>query len=160
MIKYDPTEMLKKIAPEKKIKKLMSGSVTLKRAALSFLDDVDFISKKNIANVALKTLKSYRKRIKADSELESELEKKPAQLIQRVQNAIVYEISGEIKNKYRGEMYRWLPSDADEADPEHQLLYGKVFNMGEGDSEGNIPGERYGCRCGMEILTDEEKLNL
>ena len=54
------------------------------------------------------------------------------------------------------EFYRWLPSDAKNPDPEHQLLYGKIFRVGEGDKEGNMPGERYGCRCGIEWLTDEE----
>ena len=53
------------------------------------------------------------------------------------------------------EFYRWMPSDAKNPDPEHQLLYGKIFRVGEGDKEGNMPGERYGCRCGIEWLDSE-----
>ena len=62
----------------------------------------------------------------------------------------------EEKQAHKGEFYRWLPSNAQNPDPEHQLLYGKIFRVGEGDKEGNMPGERYGCRCGIEWLKDED----
>ena len=58
--------------------------------------------------------------------------KDPKLLIQRVQNELVFQISNEIKGKYNGEFYEWLPSDASEPDPEHQLNYGKVFQIGSG----------------------------
>ena len=43
-----------------------------------------------------------------------------------------------------------------EKGPEHQLLYGKIFKVGEGDKNGNMPCERYGCKCGIEWLTSDE----
>ena len=49
-----------------------------------------------------------------------------------------------------------MPSDAKNPDPEHQLLYGKIFRVGEGDKDGNMPGERYGCRCGIEWLSESK----
>lgn len=173
-IYYDPKEMLKKAAPEKKLKRLMTGELTLKKAALSFLSDLDFIDKKEVTRVALETLKSYRERIKkaqpdySDSaakaardaasadELEQEIVDEPKLLIQRVQNEIVFQVSKEISHTYYGEKYEWLPSDAEEPDPEHQLKYGKVFTIGEGE----MPGERYGCKCGMRILVRENSLEL
>lgn len=153
---YDPKKMLNKIAPEKKIKKLVSKNAGLKKTALSFVDDIDFISKKSVTDIALKTLKGYKKRIKADPDEKKELTKDPRQLINRVQNEVLFQISNEIKDKYKGEYYVWLPSDAEEPDPEHQLNYGKTFKIGEGE----MPGERYGCRCGMEILTEDKQLEL
>jgi hypothetical protein len=166
-IKYDPSKMLAKLAPPRKVERLLSGRVTLKKTALSFLDDADFIDKKKVADVALKTVKGYQERIaaaqvaagfekSAGTEVKNEIVENPKQLIQRVQNEIVFQISKEIKYQYQGEKYRWLPSDADEPDPEHQLNYGKTFVVGEGE----MPGERIGCKCGMEILIDETELRL
>lgn len=164
---YDPRKMLSKIAPEKKVKRLLSSKVSLKKTALSFVDDIDFINRKRVTEVALKTVKGYQQRIAAavvdagydkaaGREEKSQILDDPKQLIQRVQNEVVLQISAEIKDKYEGEQYEWLPSDAEEPDPEHQLNYGKVFTVGEGE----MPGERYGCRCGMRILVKEDQLNL
>ena len=156
MIKYEPSKILKKIAPEKKIKKLISQRATLKKTALSFVNDFDVLSKKSIERVALKTIKGYKKRIKEDPSIKDDLVSNPAQLIQRVQNEVILQIADEIKDKYHGEFYVWLPSDADEPDPEHQLNYGSTFQVGVGE----MPGDRYGCRCGMEIQTDDSSLEL
>jgi hypothetical protein len=76
--------------------------------------------------------------------------------VARVQNAVVYEIAQDIKDQYRGEFYEWLPSDAETPDPIHQLNYGKKFQMGKGE----MPGDRYGCRCGMNVLVSESTLSL
>lgn len=165
-ILYDPKEMLKKIAPERKVKKLLTKDIDLKRTALSFLSDADFIDKKSVTNVALKTVRSYQERIakeqalagekSAGDKIEADIKKNPALLVARVQNEVVFQISKEIRSQYDGEFYIWLPSDADEPDPEHQLNYGKKFKIGEGE----MPGERIGCRCGMEILVKENELKL
>lgn len=153
---YDPKELLNKIAPQKKIKKLLKSNVSLKKTALAFVDSFSFIDKKAVSRVALKTIKSYEDRLAADDVAKSEILKDPKLLIQRVQNELVFQISNEIKTKYNGEFYEWLPSDAGEADPEHQLNYGKVFQIGDGE----MPGDRIGCRCGMNILTDQTELKL
>jgi hypothetical protein len=157
VITYDPKELLRKIAPEKKIKKLISkGKVSLKRTALSFVDDVEFLDKKAVSRVALETLKGYRARIKLDSSIKGELTDDPKQLIQRVQNQIVTQIAQEIRTQYEGELYEWLPSDAETPDPEHQLNYGKIFTVGDGE----MPGDRDGCKCGMNILVKDTQLEL
>lgn len=156
MIKYSPTKLLKKIAPEKKIENLLTQNVTLKNSALSFVSDIDFLSAASIQRVALKTIKGYKERIRLDSDLKDEIIDDPKQLIQRVQNEVVTQVAGEIKDNYGGEFYVWTPSDADEPDPEHQLNYGKTFQIGDGE----MPGDRYGCRCGMDILVKESNLDL
>lgn len=156
MIRYLPRNLLKKIAPKKKIEDLVTENASLKKTALSFIDKIDFIDKARVADVALKTIKAYKERSRGDTELRAEIVDDPRQLIQRVQNEVVSQVAEGIKEKYAGEYYIWLPSDADEPDPEHQLNYGKTFQIGVGE----IPGDRYGCQCGMEILVPENKLEL
>lgn len=155
-IKYEPSKLIPKIAPKKKIENLVSSRLSLKKAALNFVEAFDFLDKKAVERVALKTLKGYKKRVKESPDLKGDLIEDPRQLVQRVQNEVLLQVSGEIKGRYHGEFYRWLPSDADEARPEHQLNYGKTFQIGDGE----MPGDAIGCRCGMEILVDEEKLDL
>ncbi len=135
---------------------MLSQRVTLKKSALSFASQMDFLDKKAIERVAAKTIKGYRARIKEDDDQRDEITDDPKQLIQRVQNEVITQVAGEIKDRYAGEQYEWLPSDAEEPDPEHQLNYGKVFTVGEGE----MPGDRYGCRCGMNILVADSSLDL
>ena len=164
---YDPKSLLKKIAPEAKIKRMVTEKVTLKRAALSFVDATGFIDKKSVSKVALKTIASYQERIAkeqaqagldkaAGDALEKEILADPKQLIQRVQNEVIFQVKESSKENYDGATYEWLPSDAEEPDPEHQLNYGKIFVIGQGE----MPGDRIGCRCGMNILVQQTKLNL
>ena len=164
-IVYDPKKMLKKIAPAKKVENMISKKVTLKKTALTFINKVDFLDKDAVAEVALKTVRGYQERIaraqaenldrSAGEEIESDILDDPRQLIQRVENEVVTQISERIRTNYAGERYEWLPSDA-EPDPEHQLNYGRIFVIGEGEQ----PGDRYGCRCGMRILTEDDELQL
>lgn len=156
MIRYDPSKLLQKIAPRRKIEKMITKNATLKKAALSFVSDIDFLDADSIARVALKTIQGYKNRIEDDPSEKADIVDDPAQLVQRVQNEVVLQISGEIKDQYAGEFYTWLPSSAEEPDPEHQLNYGKTFQIGDGEQ----PGDRYGCKCGMEIQVQESTLDL
>lgn len=165
MIKYQPDKILKKIAPPRKIERLLKGDFSVKKTALSFVDDIDFIDKSKVIDTALKVVDSYQNRIakegldsgkSASKELASEIKDDPKLLIQRVQNEVVFQMKEAIADKYSGEFYVWTPSSAETPDPEHQLNYGKTFQIGSGE----MPGDRYGCQCGMEILVKETQLNL
>jgi len=161
-IVYDPKKLIQKIAPKKKVENLISSKAGLKKSALSFVNDIPFLDKSRVTEVALKTVKGYKDRIKSGSdaadkrEIKEAIVEDPVQLVQRVQNEVVTQVSNRIAVVYAGEFYVWLPSDAEEPDPEHQLNYGKQFQIGEGE----MPGDRYGCRCGMEILVPQTKLEL
>lgn len=157
-IRYFPDDYLKKIVSRKQIENMINRrtGVDLKRAALNFVDGFDFIDKDKVAEVALKTLSDYEKRIDENKISRRKLLANPKQLIQRVQNSIIWQISGAIETQYMGQAYEWLPSNAKDPDPLHQLNYGKIFIIGDGD----MPGKRYGCQCGMRILTDKERLIL
>ncbi len=127
----------------------------------------DVISKKSVNDVTLKVIKQYKKSFKDDVAegasksvaLEETLNDRKL-LVNRVQNNIIFQIKEEIVNQYAGEFYEWLPSSADIPDPVHQLNYGKTFQLGVGDENGEDPGDRYGCQCGMNILVPEKKLRL
>lgn len=159
MIRYEPKKFLNKIAPGTKVERALKNNLTVKRAALVNANQFDFLDMKSLGQVALNAIKQYKNRI-ADAPnpeaVEAEILADPALLVQRIQNEVVTQIAGEIRGKYQGEFYVWTPSDADEPDPEHQLNYGKKFQIGEGE----MPGDRYGCRCGMDILVDDSSLDL
>jgi hypothetical protein len=116
------------------------------------------VDEKSVGKVARNTLLGYKAR-ELESKDRLDLAKDPKQLIQRVQNEVIFQVHEGIKEKYSGTKARWLPSDADEPRPEHQLNYGKTYVIGEG-IDGVEPGDEYGCRCGVEILTDETQLDL
>ena len=168
---FDPTKMLKKIAPTAKIKRMVTGKFSVKRTILATIDSEKLgIDKASVGKVARKTLLGYKERV-AKAVVDAGFEKSagteerqsilgdPKQLIQRVQNEVVFQVHQGIKDKYAGQRARWLPSDADEPRPEHQANYGKTYIIGEG-IDGVEPGDEYGCKCGVEILTDETQLDL
>lgn len=168
---FDPTKMLKKIAPASKIKRMVNGRLSVKRTILATIGSNEFpVDKASLGKVARKTLLGYKERIAAavvdagfekaaGTEVKAEILDDPKQLIQRVQNEVVFQVHQGIKDKYGGQQGRWLPSDADEPRPEHQANYGKTYTIGEG-IDGVEPGDEYGCKCGVEILTDDTQLDL
>lgn len=156
MIRYLPDKVLKKVAPGGKIERALKSNLSLKRAALTFANQFDTLDVDAINRVALKAIKAYKARVKDDPDAKAEILDDPSMLIQRVQNEVVFQVAGEIKEKYAGAAYVWLPSDAEEPDPEHQLNYGKTFQIGDGE----MPGDRIGCRCGMEIQVADTALEL
>jgi hypothetical protein len=162
-IRFHPSTFLAKAMPKKRVERLVTQKLTLNRAAVSTLMESGVLKKKTLEKIALKVIRGYRQKFGDERRqgaskmqaLESALNDKK-QMVQRVQNAAVYEISQEIQDQYAGEFYEWLPSDAVEPDPLHQLNYGQVFQLGVGEA----PGDRYGCQCGMNILVHETKLEL
>lgn len=156
MIRYLPNEIIRKIAPTKKVEKLVTSRLSLNKAVLSLVSDNDLISKESIEQTALTVIKQYKERFKEEPEVKTEVLEDKKLLVNRVQNEVISEVAEQIKDGYRGEFYKWLPSDADEPDPLHQLKYGRKFQIGRGE----MPGDRYGCRCGMLILVPETKLEL
>lgn len=157
---FDPSSMLKKIAPRAKIKRMISSRMGVKRTALAIVDaaaetEIGLINKKKVLDVALKTIAGYQERIEAatDTGVRDQILDDPKQLIQRVQNEFVFQAQQKIQAQYKGQRARWLPSSADEPDPEHQKNYGKEYIIGEG-IDGEEPGDRFGCKCGVEILNE------
>lgn len=162
-ITYYPTDVLKRIAPRDKIERLVKKDISINRAMLSVFDKADFINKERVTEAALSAIKKYeekygklRREKVPKAEALSEAVNDSKLLVQRVENAVVNEIADSIRTAYDGEKYEWLPSDAEEPDPLHQLNYGKIFTVGDGE----MPGDRYGCKCGMRILVKGSDLEL
>lgn len=162
-ILFFPTSVIEKVATEKLIGRLVTQDLTLNRAVVRLLSETGILSKKQVEEIAIKVIGQYKEKYRKEialGETKSLALKEAVNakklLIQRVQNAVTYEVSQKVRDTYRGKRYRWLPSDANEPDPLHQLKYGKVYTIGRGE----MPGDRYGCQCGMEILTEEDQLLL
>jgi hypothetical protein len=105
--------------------------------------------KKEILNIKAKNREGFIENIQKGTLLKQQLEM--AIRYEEIQN-IKEEAKEEIKKTGEKKLYRWLPSSAMNPDPEHEKLYGKIFEIGTGDSQGNMPGERYGCQCDLEII--------
>lgn len=149
MKRFYPDEYLEKVMPGGIAKNgLLYDNLSIKQRYMRALYKAAGKEGKALKETISKTIEFY-----AQKE-----EKMGAQtlLTRRIENFLVWNKVQEEKEAHQGEFYRWMPSDAQNPDPEHQLLYGKIFRVGEGDKDGNMPGERYGCRCGIEWLTDAE----
>ncbi len=163
MIRFHLGELAKKLAPAKTVKRLVTTNLTLNRAVIKTLSKSDVVSAEAFTDTALEVIANYKNRYgeeKASGATRAEAfdaaTNDKVQMVQRVQNTVVHTIAKKVKSQYRGEFYTWLPSDAVTPDPIHQLNYGKTFQVGVGE----MPGDRYGCKCGMEIQTDDKELEL
>lgn len=145
-IKYEPSKLIKKLKVREKAKKLVSKNGTVNRAAVKSLTEFGVLPQKTLEKVALKVIKAQK---------ESGKPANPEAVASRVQAAALYEQTRVIQRAYRGEYYRWLASTANAPRDEHIPNYGKIFQVGVGDANGDDPGDLYGCQCGMEILTDD-----
>lgn len=158
-ILFDPSVFLRNAFPKGFWEKNFAtqNNIDLKKYVIRTLKKGDLISEVDIETTAEKVLKYYKKKFlelpKAEFE---EIIKEQSLLKDRLENLAVYNEVQKIKEVASGKYYRWIPSDAENPDPEHQLLYGKIFLIGEGDKNGNMPGERYGCRCSMELLSVDD----
>lgn len=162
-IRYEPKKILRRIAKKSKVEDLVTEKLTVNRAALNAIEASGIVGKKEMETVALKVLKNYREKREAfrdeglsKTEATEEVLENKKQLVQRVRQATVHEVTKQIKSQYRGEFYTWLPSTAKNPDKKHMRKYGKRYQIGKGEA----PGDRYGCQCGMEIHVEESRLVL
>ncbi len=146
MARFYPETFLEKVMPDGIAKNgLLYDNLSIKKRYLRALYKVAGREGKALKETVLEVIAYYAKR---EEKLGTQ-----ALLTQRIENFLVWNKVQEEKEAHAGQYYRWLPSDAQNPDPEHQLNYGKIFREGDGHE---MPGERYGCRCGIEWLSDEE----
>lgn len=165
MSKIYPHTILKKSLPKNFFEQnLLTKDLTLKKRAMQALILATTLSKREINKSVNKVVEIYENKI---DELKNDgLPKVKASVLavagenllkQRIAGIVIFDEVQKIKEENEGEKYRWLPSSSENPDPQHQLLYGKIFNVGEGDEDGNMPMERWGCNCGIEILSNKKK---
>lgn len=160
--RFDPADWLARVLPKNFEKSgLLSENLSIKQRYLKALVRATSLSGKEITEEVYKMVDFYEKK---EAELKAagvraykqEALNDQALLKQRIKNMLVYTEVQEQRKAHKGQWYRWLPSNATTPDPEHALLYGKIFLEGTGDKQGNMPGERYGCQCGIEWLSEAE----
>lgn len=161
-IKYEPSKLLKKLKLDERALDLMTPNMAINRSAVKALAEFGVLPRETAENVALKVIKEYKAKaaqLRAEGATKAEAMEEAAndgkKLRARVQSAVLHEQTNLIKRAYRGEFYEWLASTAETPREEHIQNYGKIFQLGVGDDEGNDPGDLWGCQCGMRILTDD-----
>lgn len=168
MPKIYPKTILKKALPDGFFNRelLTKKNLTLKQNAMQALILGTQAGERQITASVAKVAEIYRNKIDALEEgglpraKAGFLAKDGEKLLQqRIEGIVIYDAVQQIKSDNEGEKYRWLPSSSENPDPQHQLLYGQIFNVGEGDDEGNMPMERYGCQCGIEILSAKDAVD-
>lgn len=156
---FYPNEFLKKTLGVRFFeKKLLNNNIELNRTAVRGLLRARSIAGDDLNKSVDKIVTFYQDKSTELKELGEKAFKSnaingEALLKNRIKDIVVQAEVKDIKKENKGKQYEWLPSDAENPDPEHQLLYGKIFDVGDGDKDGNMPGERYGCKCGMRILS-------
>ena len=163
--KFYPDRFLKQVMPKSFYTQgLVSKNFTLQKGAISAINRARLATgrpiDKTVYDVLLQYKAKYKDLIAAEDfgktqAFEAALNGENL-LRQRIEQAVIFDKIQDLKVQHKGEFYRWMPSSAENPDPQHGLLYGKIFRVGEGDKEGNMPGERYGCQCGIEWLGEEE----
>lgn len=141
--------------------KLLTSDLELKALELQAILKATTLTKREVNATVYKVVDIYEKKMKDLKKegvraFKAQALNGEALLKNRLEGLVLYNEVQKIKEENTGKFYRWLPSSSKEPDPEHQLLYGKIFKVGEGDKNGNMPAERYGCKCGIQILTAEE----
>lgn len=167
-----PAAYLKRVLPAGFFKeRLLGKKFSIKRTFLRALVTAAELDEQELKDSYARTIKFYREK---EKKLEDEEVKNPEKkavnneklLKSRVENLVVYSESQRLKDEHRGEYYIWLPSSSKEPRPQHQLLYGEIRKVGDGE----FPNEDYGCKCGAyflganplenDFLTDEQKNKL
>lgn len=167
-----PAAYLKRVLPAGFFKeRLLGKKFSIKRTFLRALVTAAELDEQELKDSYARTIKFYREK---EKKLEAEEVKNPEKkavnneklLKSRVENLVVYSESQKLKDEHKGEYYIWLPSSSKEPRPQHQLLYGEIRKVGDGE----FPNEDYGCKCGAyflganplenDFLTDEQKNKL
>lgn len=167
-----PAAYLKGVLPAGFFKeRLLGKKFSIKRTFLRALVTAAELDEQELKDSYARTIKFYREK---EKKLEDEEVKNPEKkavnneklLKSRVENLVVYSESQRLKDEHKGEYYIWLPSSSKEPRPQHQLLYGEIRKIGDGE----FPNEDYGCKCGAyflganplenDFLTDEQKNKL
>lgn len=167
-----PAAYLKRVLPAGFFEeRLLGKKFSIKRTFLRALVTAAELDEQELKDSYARTIKFYREK---EKKLEDEEVKNPEKkavnneklLKSRVENLVVYSESQRLKDEHKGEYYIWLPSSSKEPRPQHQLLYGEIRKIGDGE----FPNEDYGCKCGAyflganplenDFLTDEQKNKL
>ena len=153
---FNPDKIIRKVIPKSIIKNNLQINAGLKKSLLR----LDFLTNKDVNKTINSSLTFYKNKMRELKAAGEPVRQAAADAVNdgrlletRLENMIIQRASEDIKKRFAGKRYVWLPSSSENPDPKHQLNYGKIFIVGEGE----MPGERWGCKCGMEILDVEDE---
>lgn len=154
---FYPRDYAKKVLPKGFWRRtLTNNKFGMKRQSLKALTTARAIDGRAIKETIYNTLEEYELKYRAlrkegvsSHDAFSEAVNDEALLKQRIENAVVYDKVQDLRVKYKGKRFRWLPSGAKVPRAEHQLKYGKIYNV---DDVEYLPGEEWGCDCGAEYF--------
>lgn len=153
---FFPDRFLKQVLPTGFwYKKILTRDVDPKKAVIKEIVHATTVSKRELDGTYRRAIQFYDKKIARLKDegvraYKSEALDDEKLLKSRIANLVIYNEVQELRKERKGQRYRWLPSGALEPRPEHQLNYGKIFTVGDGE----MPGEAYGCQCGIEWIDD------
>lgn len=136
-------------------RKMLTAGVDPKKTAINTLVQAAAITKRDLNGTFDRAIEFYddkMAKLKADGvrAFKSKALDGEKLLKARLKQLVIYNEVQHQKKTHKGRRYRWLPSGAKEPRPEHQLRYGKIYTEGDGE----MPGEAWGCQCGIEWLDD------
>jgi hypothetical protein len=156
-VTFDPQALVDRIL--RKYPTLLNKDLSFKAALKKAILATNVLTKKDLNETIRNALRFYKKKVSELERQESGLSKQVAAAVvrenqslikMRVENAMIQNASEIVKENFEGQKYMWLPSTSENPDEQHMLNYGKIFVVGEGEQ----PGDRWGCRCGMRIMTN------
>lgn len=153
---FFPDQFLRKALPAGFwTRNILTRDLDPKKAVMRTIVSATVVSQRDLNKTYARALDFYDNKIEKLKDegvraYKSQALDKERLLKSRIANLVIYNEVQELKKEHKGRRYRWLPSGAKEPRPEHQLRYGMIFTAGDGE----MPGEAYGCQCGIEWLDD------
>lgn len=140
-------EIVEELIPEPLKDALKKDGYQLKKAGLNALATSRVLRGSNAKRNVLDLLKLARKRKWGAVN---------DKLLTTVNNVVAQDVAEDLRDagKKRRIVMRWIPSSSSNPDPNHEKNYGETFYLDKG-VDGELPGERFGCQCGMEFVREE-----
>lgn len=112
----------------------------------------------------MRTIDKINKKEKNKNQVTRENDKYDATIERSIIQSSQFEIMNElkkheenaVKNKKSETMVKVLPSRAQEQDVYHARFYGRRMTLGDAIATGITT--RYGCKCGLEIISNESDI--
>ena len=158
MILY-PAEFVKSEI-EVLVKKILRNSGGAKKGALLELKiyaDLYGLDANELIYRFEKNIDFYNKEYKTNNPDLSTKQRASAQqaaLVKSFENTVITSDLENFQKQNIDKLFRWLPSGAKQPDDRHMQFYGKTYAVAN-PPDGELPGQRPGCQCGLELLQDE-----
>ena len=142
------------------VKKILRNSGGAKKGALLELKiyaDLYGLDANELIYRFEKNIDFYNKEYKTNNPDLSTKQRASAQqaaLVKSFENTVITSDLENFQKQNIDKLFRWLPSGAKQPDDRHMQFYGKTYAVAN-PPDGELPGQRPGCQCGLELLDEE-----